>query len=277
MSSPSTTFPQRTAPRPLASPADAPGIAPVIEAVGLCKRFGEVAAVQDVGLRVCAGEVVGLLGPNGAGKTSTLRMLAAVATPDAGHASIAGFDTRASPLLAKARLGFLTGQTALYARLSPREVLRYFGALHSMDKATLTPRIEALVRDFGMTAFADRACQKLSSGERQRANIARTLVHDPPALILDEPTSALDVVSGGFILDFIRRARDAGKAVLFSTHIMAEAELLCDRLYLIHRGRIITTGTVASVCDAVGERSLTGAFLAHIAHADADAPQAVTP
>lgn len=242
----------------------------VIAAAGLCKRFGDVDAVRDVSLSVRAGEVVGLLGPNGAGKTSTLRMLAAVATPDAGHAAIAGFDTRADPLAAKARLGFLTGQTALYARLTPREVLRYFGALHGMPKAAVAARVESLVRDFAMTPFADRACQKLSSGERQRANIARTLVHDPPALILDEPTSALDVVSGGFILDFIRRARDAGKGVLFSTHIMAEAELLCDRLYLIHKGRIIATGTVPEICDAGGARSLTAAFLAHIARAEAE-------
>ena len=138
-----------------------------------------------------------------------------------------------------------------------------------MEKRSVAARVEVLVAVLGMSAFAGRVCQKLSSGEKQRANIARTLMHDPPALILDEPTSALDVVSGGFILDFIRQARDAKKAVLFSTHIMAEAELLCDRIYLIHKGSLIAQGSVASVCAEVGASSLTAGFLAHIARADA--------
>jgi len=252
-----------------ATAPDATVPVPVIECRALGKRFGDAVAARDVDLHVNAGEVVGLLGANGAGKTTTLRMLAAVSTPDEGTASVAGFDTLTHPLEAKARLGFLTGNTALYARLSPREVLSYFGALHGMEKSAIKRRVEELVVALDMGRFADRACQKLSSGEKQRANIARTLMHDPPALILDEPTSALDVVSGGFILDFIRKARDAKKAVLFSTHVMAEAELLCDRIYLIHKSVIIATGSVASLCEAVGATSLTAAFLAHIARAEA--------
>lgn len=243
--------------------------APLIHCAALAKRFGTFEAVRGVDLDVRPGEVVGLLGPNGAGKTTTLRMLAGVILPTEGRAAVAGFDTRESPLEAKARLGFLTGNTALYARLSPREVLDYFGRLHGLSRAERSGRTEALVRELQMESFADRPCGKLSSGERQRANIARALVHAPPALILDEPTSSLDVISGGFILDFIRRAREKGQAVLFSTHIMAEAELLCDRVHIIHRGRIVAEGAVPDLCASVGADSLTAAFLRHIERAGA--------
>jgi sodium transport system ATP-binding protein len=236
----------------------------VIEALGLTKRYGPVEAAVEVSFNVQRGEVVGLLGPNGAGKTTVLRMLAGVLTPTAGEARIDGHGTEGEAFELKRRLGFLSGDTALYQRLTPREVLRYFGRLHQLPEATIAERIEMLVRRFRMEEFADRPCGKLSSGQKQRANIARAFLHDPPALVLDEPTTALDVVTGRFLLDAFREARGAGKAILFSTHVLGDAEALCDRVVLIHRGRVLDQGTVPEICARAGARTLTDAFLARV-------------
>ncbi len=239
----------------------------MIEAEGLTKRYGEVVAADGVTFGVRPGEVVGLLGPNGAGKTTVLRMLAGVLTPTAGDARIDGHGAREDPFALKRSLGFLSGDTALYQRLSPREVLRHFGRLYELPEARLTARIDALVADFRMGPFADRPCGKLSAGQKQRANIARAFLHDPPALVLDEPTNALDVVTGRFLLDALRGARAAGKAVLFSTHVLGDAEAICDRVVLLLEGRVLDVGTVAEVCGRAGTRTLTDAFLARIGDA----------
>jgi sodium transport system ATP-binding protein len=239
-------------------------MAPTLVAEGLIKRFGPVAAVDGVSLTVAAGEVVGLLGPNGAGKTTTLRMLAGILTPDAGRVSVGGLDIHDRPLDAKRRLGFLSGDTQLYQRLTSREVLRYFGRLYGMDDALIDARMARLVDELEMGEFADRPCGTLSSGQKQRANIARAFLHDPDLLILDEPTVALDVISGQFIVESIRRQREAGRAVLFSTHIMSEAEYLCDRILLLHRGRIIDEGGLDDLLVRSGCRNLTDAFLLRV-------------
>ena len=236
----------------------------MIEARGLSKRYGEVVAASDVSFTVSRGEVVGLLGPNGAGKTTVLRMLAGVLTPTAGEVRIAGHGTEGEAFELKRALGFLTGDTALYQRLTPREILRYFGRLHAIPEAPLGSRVETLIARFRLTEFADRPCGKLSAGQRQRANIARAFVHDPPALILDEPTTALDVVTGRFLLDAFRQARSEGKAILFSTHVLGDAEALCDRVVLLHHGKVLDQGTVAEVCARAGARTLTDAFLARV-------------
>ncbi len=207
-------------------------MAPTMAAEGLVKRFGPVAAVDGVSLTVSAGEVVGLLGPNGAGKTTTLRMLAGILTPDAGRVRVGGLDIHERPLDAKRRLGFLSGDTQLYQRLTTREVLRYFGRLYGMADALIAARTAQLVEELEMGEFAGRPCGTLSSGQKQRANIARAFLHEPDLLILDEPTVALDVISGQFIVQSIRRQREAGRAILFSTHVMSEAEYLCDRILL---------------------------------------------
>jgi sodium transport system ATP-binding protein len=230
----------------------------------LVKHFGPVAAVDGVSLHADAGEVVGLLGPNGAGKTTTLRMLAGILTPDRGTVRVAGVDIHQAPLEAKGRLGFLSGDTQLYQRLSTREVLRYFGRLCGMDAARIEARIRRLVGDLEMADFADRPCGTLSNGQKQRANIARAFLHEPDLLILDEPTVALDVVSGQFIVESIRRQRAAGRAVVFSTHIMSEAEYLCDRIALLHEGRIVDEGPLEALLARAGSPNLTDAFLRQI-------------
>lgn len=238
-------------------------------AEGLVKQFDTVTAVNEVNLTVRAGEIAGLLGPNGAGKTTALRMLAGILTPTSGRVSVNGLDLHANPLSAKQHIGFLSGDTQLYLRLTTREVLRYFGRLYAMADGTLTNRIKQLVTELEMGAFADRPCRTLSTGQKQRANIARAFLHQPDVLILDEPTAALDVISGQFIIEAIRRERAAGRAVLFSTHIMSEAEYLCDRIYLLHAGRITDEGTLAEILARSGCASLTEAFLHH-AHARPD-------
>jgi sodium transport system ATP-binding protein len=237
---------------------------PILSAEALCKSFGDVHAVEDVSFQVSAGEVVGLLGPNGAGKTTVLRMLAGILTPDSGRVVVDGMEMAAEPIEAKRRLGFLSGDTQLYQRLNTREMLEYFGSIYQVPRVDLLQRIDRLIAELEMSSFAARPCGTLSSGQKQRANIARAFLHDPVALILDEPTTALDVVSGQFIVEAIRRKRADGRAVLFSTHIMGEAEYLCDRIVLIHRGGKVDEGSLDDIVSRSGRRNLTDAFLAAI-------------
>ena len=236
-----------------------------LAAEGLVKHYGPTIAVAGLDLLVRPGEVVGLLGPNGAGKTTALRMLAGILRPTQGRVRIGGIDMAERPLEAKALIGFLSGDTQLYQRLSPRETLQYFGRLHGLPEAALTSRIDDLVRDLEMASFADRPSATLSAGQKQRANIARAFLHEPSVLILDEPTNALDVLSGRFIVESIRKERAKGRAILFSTHIMSEAEYLCDRIALIHEGRIVDEGEVPALCARAGDaKNLTDAFLYHV-------------
>jgi sodium transport system ATP-binding protein len=236
----------------------------MLAAENLTKRFGSVTAVDGVSLTVRPGEIVGLLGPNGAGKTTTLRMIAGILTPDEGRVRIDGLDVRSSPLEAKQRIGFLSGDTQLYQRMTPREMLGYFGRLYGMDQGRLAARMARLIEELEMSGFAGRLCGTLSSGQKQRANIARAFLHEPSLLVLDEPTASLDIVSGQFIIESIRSQRAGGRAVLFSTHIMGEAEYLCDRIVLLHQGRVLDEGALPELLERSGRSNLTDAFLSLI-------------
>ncbi len=226
----------------------------------LDKARGVVRAVDGLTLNCNYGEIVGLLGPNGAGKTTTLRMLATVLAPSSGCASVAGFDVQKESLQVRKNLGFLTGGTGLYARLTPREILRFFGRLHEMPEQLIQSRTETLVEAFDMKSFQNSHCDKLSTGQKQRINLARTLLHDPPVIILDEPTAGLDIISSKSILNFIRSAKQEGKCILFSTHYMTEAEILCDRVAIIHNGKILECDTLNGLKVKTGKQSLVDVF-----------------
>lgn len=230
-------------------------------ATGLVKRFGDITAVGDVSFTVNPGEIVGLLGPNGAGKTTTLRIVAGILEPDGGEVWLGEVDVIRQRVDAKRRIGFLSGDTRLYQRLTPREMLWYFGRLYTMSEDRIDRRVGELARELEMEEFLDRPCASLSSGQKQRANIARAFLHEPDLLILDEPTTALDVMTGQFIVQAIRRERGAGRTILFSTHVMGEAEYLCDRIVLLHRGRIIDAGTLSELLLRSGCHNLTDTFL----------------
>jgi len=222
---------------------------------------GEVQAVDRVDLSCDRGEILGLLGANGAGKTTVLRMLSTVLQPTAGQAWIMGHEVREAPEQVRSKLGFYSASTALYPKISPRETLRFFAKVNRYPRKQVTERVNELVHRFGLEEYADTRVEKLSSGMKQKVSIARTVVHDPPVLIFDEPTVALDVLNAIELRDIISALRDEGKAILFSTHIMSEAEQLCDRIAIIHHGRILATGTLEELRATTGLHYLEEIFV----------------
>jgi sodium transport system ATP-binding protein len=225
------------------------------------KKRGEVAAVDRVNFSCEPGKIFGLLGCNGAGKTTCLRMLSALIRPSAGSATVNGFDVVADAQKVRRSIGFLSTATALYGRLTAYEVVEYFGRLHGMDDSILRPRIDELFRTLEMNEFRDRRCDKFSTGMKQKTSIARTLVHDPQVMIFDEPTMGLDVLAARTVIGFIRDCGRNGKTVIFSTHVMSEAEKLCDSVAIIHGGRILTAGTLEQLRERAGVQSLEDIFV----------------
>jgi len=224
-------------------------------------KKGIVEAVKGISFDARSGEIFGLLGPNGAGKTTTLRILATILKPTAGTAVLGGCDVVNDPDGARRKLGFLSGDTGLYARLDAGEMITYFGGLYNMTDEEVARRAEELKKRLDMDSFWNRRCAKLSTGQKQKVSIARTMIHNPPVLILDEPTGGLDVLASRNIVNFIKSARDEGICIILSTHDMGEAERLCDRIGVIHNGSLAVIGSKEELFERFSSKDLESVFL----------------
>lgn len=227
-------------------------------------------AVDGISFRCEPGKVFSLLGPNGAGKTTTLRMLSTIFKPTSGSIVIAGVDAIAHPQEARKKIGFLTGSTGLYARLTPNELIQYFADLYGVSKADFEERKERLYNLLGMHEFQNKRIGKLSTGMKQKVSICRTMIHDPEVIVFDEPTSGLDVITAENIIQLIRDCKDQGKTVIFSSHIMSEVDLLCDDMAIIHKGKILFEGTMDNFRNNMQADNLTAEFI-RIVHASQNA------
>ena len=244
-----------------------------VEVRDLAKTFydesrGEVKAVEGVTFSCRPGEVFGLLGANGAGKTTTLRMLSTILQPTAGTARIMGHDVLTAPEDVRRSLGFYSASTALYPRLTGRETLEFFARINGYPPERVRDRVEGLVQRFGIGAYQNARIEKLSSGMKQKVSIARTVAHDPPVLIFDEPTVGLDVMNALEMVKVIREMRDEGKTIIFSSHIMSEVEKLCDRIAIVHRGKLLALGTLAELRELTGMHYLEDIFVRYATQAE---------
>jgi sodium transport system ATP-binding protein len=230
----------------------------------LTKRFRiggtQILAVDRLSFVVNPGEVYGLLGPNGAGKTTTIRMIVGLLRPDSGFAEVAGFRTSAAPDEVKSRVGLVSANDGVYPWLSVREMLLFFADLYGLSENEARNNLRELAELFDLTVLLDRRCALLSTGQRQRVTLARALIHAPPVMLLDEPTRGLDVLGSQVVVDYVRRLRDEGKAVIVSTHRLDEAERLCDRFGLLHQGRLRLEGTLPELRAATGCQTLVDMF-----------------
>jgi sodium transport system ATP-binding protein len=238
----------------------------MIEVRDLSKLFpganGPKTAVDSIRFSVQPGEVFGLLGPNGAGKTTTLRMLCTVLKPSGGSATVAGYDVETQPSEVRRHVGFLSANTGVYDRMTAWEMVEYYGHLHDLPPDLLESRMNELFTTLQMHDFRDVPGSKMSTGMKQKVSIARALINDPPVLIFDEPTSGLDVLVQRAVLNNIKQLRGQGKTILFSTHIMREAEKLCDRVAIMARGKIVVCGTLADLRQMYKQDDLEELFFA---------------
>jgi sodium transport system ATP-binding protein len=233
----------------------------LIEVFNLKKYFGVTKAVDGVNFTVERGEIFGLLGPNGAGKTTTLRMLATILQPTEGDASINGYSICRDPQQVRRQLGVLAEQTGLYDRLTAEENVRYFASLRRLPESVINHRIAELFPKLGIDKYAHKRAVQLSKGMKQKVAIAIAIIHDPPVMIFDEPTSGLDVIAAREVREFINSCKRSDKSLILSTHIMSEAEKLCDRIAIINGGKIIAMGTFAELQRRSGERELEEIFV----------------
>lgn len=240
-----------------------------VEVQGLTKHFedegrGVVRAVDGIDFVGRRGEILGLLGANGAGKTTTLRMLATILVPTAGTAQVMGHPVQTEPEQVRRQIGFFSASTALFPRLTARETLEFFARINGYPEERLAGRVTEMIQRFGIGAFAEARVEKLSSGMKQKVSIARTIVHEPPVLIFDEPTVGLDVLAALEMHEVVRSLAEDGKTILFSTHIMSEAEKLCHRIAIIHAGKILASGTLEDLRAATGQRYLEDIFVHYV-------------
>jgi len=220
-----------------------------------------IKVLDSVSFTCQPGRIFSLLGPNGAGKTTTLRIIATILNPSSGSVKVSGYDTLKDPALVRKSIGFLTGSTGLYERLTPDEIVTYFGSLNGMDKDKLTRRKKELFQMMGIDEFAATRIGKLSTGMKQKVSIARTIVHEPDIVVFDEPTSGLDVITAQSIIELIQDCKKQNKTVIFSSHIMSEVDLLCDDLAIIHKGRILFNDTMENFRQNMTTSNLTEEFI----------------
>jgi len=234
----------------------------LVTVTNLTKSYGPTEAVHGVSFTAPAGEIFGLLGPNGAGKTTTIRVIATVLAPTTGTASVAGFDIHTNPQAVRRHIGLLTTDIGVYDRFSGTENLAYFGRLYGMDEGALQSRITTLADLLDMKQFINRKAGTYSTGMKQKLAIARAVIHDPDVIIFDEPTSGLDVLAAQTVLQFMIHAKEQGKAVIFSTHHLPDAERLCAHVAIMHQGKLIANDTVAAIKRSTKTANLEDAFLA---------------
>jgi sodium transport system ATP-binding protein len=224
------------------------------------KKRGKIQAVNDVDFHCRQGQIYGLLGPNGAGKTTTLRILATMMKPTEGEALVNGYNVVKEAHKVRQSIGFLSGETGLYDRFTPRETMLFFGRINGLSEKLISTRMNEIFQVLDMNSFKDVRVDKLSTGMKQKLSIARAIIHDPPVLIFDEPTVGLDVITARVVVNYIKGFREQGKCIIFSTHQMREAEKLCDEIAIIHKGGILSKGTLADLQAKFQEMDLEEIF-----------------
>ncbi len=227
-------------------------------------------AVDQISFSCIPGRIFGLLGPNGAGKTTTLRMISTVMQPTSGDIKVCGFSVKNEAIEVRRRIGFLTGSTGLYARLTPNETIAYFAKLYSVPEKEWKDRRDEYFTLLDMHPFANKKVGQLSTGMKQKVSIVRTMIHNPEVVVFDEPTSGLDVITAANIITLIRNCREQGKTVIFSSHIMSEVDLLCDDLAIIHKGKLIYSGAMPEFRQNMQSDSLTGEFIRRVENAESE-------
>lgn len=234
----------------------------MIQVQNLSKYFKKVKAVDSISFNVEKGEIVGLLGENGAGKTTTLRMLATMLKSSEGTAKIDGYDINTEPYKVRSEIGILFGgEVGLYDRLTARENISYFAKLNGMNEAETIKSIDYLIKMLKMEDYIDKRVGKFSRGMKQKTAIARSIVHNPKIMLFDEPTAGLDVTASRIVQDFIKKCKEDNRAIVFSSHSMLEVEKLCDRIVIIHKGKIVEEGTIKHLKEKYNNDDLEEVFM----------------